>query len=79
VAIQRFSFPAESHVASGEYDPGDPEKGTAPELVVQFKGGGVYQYHGVPQEIVDRLKVASSPGRALNEEVKGKFQFTKLA
>lgn len=76
---QSFSFPAESHVAGGEYEPADEAKGTEAVLTVQFKGGGIYEYRGVPQDVVDRLKEAPSPGRVLNAEVKGKYGYTKLA
>ena len=78
MAKQSFSFPAESHVASGEYDPADEKKGIPSKLVIQFKGGGTYEYEGVPQEIVDHIKEAPSPGKVLNAEVKGRFGYTKL-
>ncbi len=76
---QQFSFPANSHVASGEYDPGDDAKGIPSTLAIQFKGGGIYSYSGVPQDVVDRLKEADSPGKFLNAEIKGKYGFSKLA
>ena len=76
---QAFSFPAESHVSDGEYIPADDEKGIPSELTVRFKGGGIYSYQGVPQDVVDRLKEAPSPGKLLNLEIKGRFSYTKLA
>ena len=74
---QTFSFPETSHVARGEYEPGDDK--TPSTLVVQFKGGGIYSYQGVPQDVVDRLKEAPQPGKALNAEIKNRFPYTKLA
>ena len=75
---QTFSFPETSHVARGEYEPGDEK--TPSVLTVQFKNSGsIYAYDGVPQEIVDRLKEAPSPGKFLNAEIKNRFPYTKLA
>lgn len=74
---QVFSFPATSHVSRGEYTPASGD--TPSELVVQFKGGGIYSYSGVTQDIVDRLKEAPSPGKVLNAEIKSVFPVRKLA
>ena len=47
------------------------------ELHVQFVGGTLYIYSGVPPEIFDGLMYAASKGSFLNREVKGVYQVTK--
>lgn len=76
---QSFGFPAASHCSSGEYEPADPDKGTPATLTIQFDNGTIYAYSGVPQDVVDRLKEAESPGRFLNAEIKNRFSVEKLA
>lgn len=48
-------------------------------LAVQFaKGNSVYHYAGVSQGTFEDLLAAKSPGRFLQANVIGKFQFNKL-
>lgn len=42
-------------------------------LAIQFKGGGVYLYAGVPQQIVDRLRAAESVGKFYMQQIRGKY------
>ncbi len=50
---------------------------SAMELYVQFVGGALYVYHGVPREVYDDLMAAPSKGSFLNRIIKGVYQFTK--
>ena len=43
------------------------------ELEVEFKSGGIYNYHGVPQDVWADLMAAESKGRFLAANIKGKF------
>lgn len=52
------------------------EVGYGPEtrdLDVQFIGGGLYRYRAVPPFLYEALLVAASPGRFINERVRGRF------
>ena len=44
------------HLDKGVYDP------NSKSLVVSFVNGSVYHYRDVPQDVVDSLSQASSPG-----------------
>lgn len=46
-------------------------------LFVQFKNGGVYQYHDVPKSEFDELIESNSKGQFLNSRIKPNYQFTK--
>jgi hypothetical protein len=61
-----------SNVESVGYD-ADSE-----ELHVQFKGGGLYRYEGVPQETHTDMMGSDSIGKFIDQSVKGQFPFTKL-
>ena len=47
-------------------------------LEVEFNHGGVYQYHGVPQEVFDSLMQAGSHGIYFNQNIKNSYGMTKL-
>ena len=47
-------------------------------LTVTFGSGEVYEYAGVPQEVVDLLGKAESKGKTFNELIKGKFPAKKV-
>ena len=47
-------------------------------LRVWFVSGSIYDYKDVPPEIVKALKTASSKGRYLNLQVKGKYDYEKI-
>lgn len=44
-------------------------------LEVRFKGGGTYQYLGVPEDVYKKLLEAESKGAFLNSEIKNKYPF----
>ncbi len=52
-----------SVVAAVAYD------ATSRDLDVEFVGGALYRYRGVPREEVDGLLNAGSPGRYLNTRI----------
>jgi hypothetical protein len=47
-------------------------------IFVQFKNGGIYQYHKTDREVYDNLKKSESIGKHLNTSIKGRFEFNKL-
>lgn len=53
-----------SNVRSIGYD------ATNSTLEVEFNGGGVYQYYGVPETVYSALMRASSKGSYLNDHIK---------
>ena len=46
-------------------------------LHLQFHGGAVYKYLGVPAEIQQALLSAPSKGRYFNQAIRGRFPFTR--
>lgn len=46
-------------------------------LALQFRGGAIYHYRGVPAVLYDEFVAADSKGAFLNQRVKGVFDFTK--
>lgn len=61
-----------SNIAATAYDP------ATKELQVEFKDGSIYSYTGVTPDIATGLASVESPGRFLHQQVKGKFDFTKV-
>lgn len=47
-------------------------------LYVEFRGGALYRYSGVPKVIFEGLQQTDSFGRYLNQKVKGKYDFVKV-
>jgi hypothetical protein len=63
-----------STVAGVGYD------GTTNTLGVRFPNGSEYHYFGVPQEVFDGLRSASSVGRYLDQYVKkAGYAFSRVA
>lgn len=46
-------------------------------LEVEFKGGGVYTYHGVDADAHQALMGAKSIGSHLHKNIKGQYKHTK--
>ena len=61
-----------SNLVSVGYDPVDSI------LEVEFKGGSVYHYLGVPRDVARELMEAPSPGRYLNEVIKPTYAYMKV-
>ncbi len=47
-------------------------------LEVAFRGGGVYEYENVPQDIYDALMKADSHGIYFNDHIKEKYVTRKI-
>lgn len=47
-------------------------------LFIRFKGGGVYRYAAVPQEVQDRMLEAPSIGKFIHGSIKGRYKSEKL-
>jgi hypothetical protein len=47
------------------------------EAYVEFHGGGLYAYRGVPLAVYDELLEAKSKGTYVNEEIKPRFPFRR--
>lgn len=61
-----------SNIVSIGYD------AAARTLEVEFDGGSVYQYYGVPPQVHAALMAASSHGSYLASHVKGKYRFKQV-
>jgi hypothetical protein len=48
------------------------------QLEVEFEGGSVYRYSGVPVEEYDALLAATSPGSYFQNFVRSRFEFVKV-
>lgn len=59
---------ASSNLAGYEYDP------DGRTLRIAFHSGRSYSYQDVPQDVVDGLSSASSPGQYFNNSIKNVFQ-----
>lgn len=46
-------------------------------LAVKFKSGKNYLYYGVPIQLFNEMRNASSAGSFLNQKIKGSFGFTQ--
>jgi uncharacterized protein len=69
--VQRETVPSSSIVSIG-YDE------TAEILEVEFSNGRVYQYYNVPSTVYTEFMSASSKGRFLNYQIKGRFPFSQV-
>ena len=47
-------------------------------LEIEFKSGGLYQYHGVPQDVYINLLSASSCGRYFHSFIKPFYRGIKI-
>ena len=47
-------------------------------LEIEFRSGGVYQYHGVPEHVYTRLMSAPSKGRYFHRAVRSVYPYTRL-
>lgn len=72
-AISITPVDSSSNVAGWGYD------SATSTLAVQFKGGSIYHYAGVPQAVVDELRGAKSVGSFIGSRiVKGGFAHSKV-
>ena len=61
-----------TNIASVGYDAGTKV------LEIEFKGGGVYQYAGVPEKRYELLMKASAIGSYFHREIKPWYEFKKI-
>jgi len=47
-------------------------------LEVEFKGGAIYQYSGVPEAVLAGLMAASSCGSYLQQHIKGHYSYVRV-
>ncbi|MBA7552008.1 hypothetical protein ES705_44559 [subsurface metagenome] len=47
-------------------------------LEVEFRGGAVYQYSGVPKDVYNELMEAESVGRYLSSHIKGIYTCERI-
>jgi len=69
--MRRVALVSSSLVSAG-YDP------ARRELEVEFAGGAVYRYLGVPPEIWNDFLSATSKGTFVNVEVKPAYRYRKV-
>lgn len=48
-------------------------------LFIRFKGGGVYEYAGVPEMVVDAFRQSQSKGTFFGKQIKNAYQTKKIA
>lgn len=48
------------------------------QLLVEFSGGGLYQYKGVPLQLAEDMVQAPSVGRFFHAHIRGRFPFRRL-
>ena len=61
-----------SNISSVGYDPEDET------LEVEFVGGSVYQYIGVPQQLYERFMASPSKGRFFSAHIRDKFRTKQI-
>ena len=48
------------------------------DLLVYYINGGKYRYSDVPKDLYDKMILAESKGKFMNQEIKGKFKYTRI-
>lgn len=48
-------------------------------FTVNFNNGSIYEYLDFPWDLFTKFRASDSQGKFLNEKVKGKYTFNKLA
>lgn len=72
--VARWRTPvASSSIASVGYD------GEANELELAFHSGGVYRYDDVPRDVYEGMLGADSKGRYFHDEIRGRFDYRRVA
>lgn len=62
-----------SYIKSVGYDP------ATPALEIEFKGGQVFRYKGVPKDMADQFVHADSPGKFFHTHIKDRFEHEAVA
>jgi hypothetical protein len=48
-------------------------------MEVEWKVGGIGQYKGVPRELAEGIHTAESPGKYMNEKIKGYYEYERVS
>ncbi len=59
-----------THIAASQYDP------QARTLRIQFRSGGTWLYHDVPQNVADAFHASESLGTVFMREIRDRFRHT---
>ena len=62
-----------SHLSAVQYDYLNRE------MRIQFHGGSIYAYDGVPQDVYDALMGASSKGKYFHAAIEGAYAYRRVA
>lgn len=73
--IEQYDISASSRLESPiSYDP------ETRVLEITFTSGGTYRYFGVPADVVNDLRIAGSPGKFFDSNIKrGGFEYERIA
>lgn len=69
VTIERHPVKSSNIVSYGWHDS---------TLEVEYHGGGVFHYHGVPESVYKQLRDAASAGSFMAKHVKQKYKSTRV-
>lgn len=69
--MERFDFNS-SNLSSAEYDD------ITNTLRVRFNAGGIYEYYGVPQVVVNELRQAASAGSYFHAFIREKYDYKRI-
>jgi len=47
-------------------------------MEVEFQSGGVYQYHGIPEDIYQSLMTAHSKGQYFHDNIMNQYDFEEV-
>jgi hypothetical protein len=47
-------------------------------LLIEFKNGGIYKYHLVPETVFREMLAASSKGQFFLENIRGEYDYTRI-
>ena len=72
MALEVFTFPGSSNLASGSYDT------ESCELIIYFTSGSTYSYKDVPQAIKDGLLKAPSAGGYFAQNIRNSFPYEQI-
>ena len=68
-----------SNVSAVWWEPTESaESNPVGDLIVEFRNGSKYVYHGVTQDVALQMALSPSTGKFLNEQVKGRYEYQQL-
>lgn len=69
--MERFDFNS-SNLSTAEYDD------ITNTLRIRFNAGGIYEYYGVPQVVVNELRQAASAGSYFHEFIRERYDYKRI-